>query len=146
MATFFTKEEEQKIVERIAHVESHSTGEVRIYIEPTCPGEAKDRALDLFVKNGVDQTVQRNGVLVYIAYESKVFFIWGDEGIHAMAGQNLWDKVIEEVKFHFSKGEYLIGLIHAIDEIGTELTKFFPRGESLLDNELPDDIIYGNQE
>jgi len=146
MANLFTAEEEKIIVDRIAYVEANSTGEVRIYIESTCPTEAKDRTLDLFVKYGVDKTVQRNGVLIYIAYESRVFYIWGDEGIHAMVGQNLWEAIIKEVKMHFAKGEYVLGLCHAIDEIGLKLATFFPRGESILNNELPDDIIYGNQD
>ncbi len=146
MANFFTPEEEKIIVDRIAHVEANSTGEVRIYMESSCDGDAKDRTLDLFVKHGVDKTVQRNGVLIYIAYESRVFYIWGDEGIHAMAGQNLWESIIKEVKMHFARNEYVLGLSHAIDEIGIKLATFFPRGESILNNELPDDIIYGNQE
>ena len=54
MANLFTAEEEKIIVDRIAYVEANSTGEVRIYIESTCPTEDNDCTLDLFVKFGVD--------------------------------------------------------------------------------------------
>lgn len=143
MPRFFTTEEEQRVTEHIALVETKSTGEVCVYIEKKCEGELRDRALDIFVHHNLQKTLQRNAVLIYIATESKVFYIWGDEGIHHEVGQSLWDHVIEDLRIRFSKGEFETGLIEAIDSIGAKLTYYFPRGDSELNNELPDDIIYG---
>jgi len=143
MARFFTTEEEGRITDHIALVETQSTGEVRVYIEKVCEGDVKGRTLDMFVHYELNKTLQRNGVLIYIATETKVFYIWGDEGIHQEAGQSLWDHVISDLQISFSKGEFETGLIGAIDAIGAKLSYYFPRGDSDLNNELPDDIIYG---
>lgn len=143
MSRFFSEEEEKRITEHIALVETRSTGEICVYIEQECPGEARDRALDLFVHHGLTNTLQRNGVLIYIATQTRVFYIWGDEGIHREAGQSLWDHVIADLGASFSRGEYEHGLVNAIDAIGAKLSYYFPRGDTELNNELPDDILYG---
>jgi uncharacterized membrane protein len=40
----------------------------------------------------MEQTKDRNGVLLYIAMESKQLAIYGDEGIHKIVGQDYWNE------------------------------------------------------
>ena len=145
MVNLFSKDEEAEIRIHIANAESRSTGQIKVFVEPNCKVEPKERVLEIFAKHRLYQTRQRNGVLIYIADQSHQLYIWGDEGIHEKAGQILWDESIEQMRSEFSSGSYLSGLLKGIDLVGNKLSNFFPRGNQPNENELPDDIIYGNE-
>ena len=90
----------------------------------------------------MEQTKDRNGVLLYIAMESKQLAIYGDEGIHKIVGQDYWNNTIMRLTENFKSGNMAGGIVGAINDIGLKLQKHFP----YLDddkNELPDDIVFG---
>lgn len=144
MAKFFKPEEEAIIKNHIHQAEERSSGEIRVYVEPKCKIELHQRAMDIFIKHKIYRTRQKNGVLIYIAYESHGIYILGDEGIHLKAGQRLWDHALMTMQSLFAKQQYLDGLTAAIDIVGNELRKFFPPTQQ--ENEIPDDVIYGADE
>lgn len=143
MSRLFNPEQEKRIVEGITKLESNSTGELRIFVEDSCNGNLHDRAIEVFVEHGMQHTLNRNAVLIYIAVRSRKIYVWGDEGIHAKAGQGLWDQIFADLTADFKDSMFEAGILRAIEAIGSKLAEFFPRDGTEGNNELPDDIIYG---
>jgi len=139
-------EDEMIVRDHIQIAESGTTGEIRIYVEARCKVEIAERAAFLFEKHRMFNTLQRNGVLIYIAVESKVFYVYGDEGIHRLAGHEIWDRVVSDIAASFSQGLFVNGLCNAIDHIGEQLKVLFPAGNNKNENELPDDILYADED
>ena len=139
---FLTAAQEQDLIEAIKIAEKNTSGEIRVHIEKTTKIPPMERALEVFYFLKMDRTEQRNGVLFYIAVESKQFAILGDEGINNLVPENFWDTEKELVLSHFKKGEFTKGLELAIIEVGKKLVTFFPYQSNDI-NELPDEISKG---
>ncbi|MFM8433054.1 MAG: TPM domain-containing protein, partial [Bacteroidota bacterium] len=75
------RDEQLKIEAAITDAELMTSGEIRLFIERQCQGNVMDRAAFIFHEVGMDQTAERNGVLIYLATESRQFAIIGDSGI-----------------------------------------------------------------
>ena len=65
---FFTTQEKEDITIAIKNAELDTSGEMRVHIEASCKGEAKDKAAYIFEKLEMQKTEQRNGVLFYLAF------------------------------------------------------------------------------
>lgn len=139
---FLTKLQEQSLIEAIQLAENNTSGEIRVHIEKTVDKPPLERALEVFYFLKMDKTKQRNGVLIYIAVESKKFAILGDEGINNLVPAGFWDSEKELILAHFQKGEFAKGIELAIKEVGQKLVEFFPY-QSNDSNELPDEISKG---
>lgn len=139
---FFSEAEQQEIVEAIKQAELNTSGEIRVHIEPSCDGDAYDRAKTVFESLGMHATELKNGVLFYIAYKSHKFAILGDKGIHEKVSQQFWDAEKELLLAHFKEGKYAIGLCKAIGDAGTKLKEHFPYADNDT-NELSNDISFG---
>ncbi|MBR9998524.1 MAG: TPM domain-containing protein [Cyclobacteriaceae bacterium] len=134
--------EEEEIVEAIRQAEKTTSGEIRIHIERTAPEEAIERAAEVFHFLKMDNTRERNGVLIYVAVESRVFVIFGDKGINEVVPPGFWDTTRDIMLKHFKEGDYKQGIIEGVLKSGEQLQKYFPwkHGD---DNELPDEISKG---
>ncbi|WP_316929822.1 TPM domain-containing protein [Sphingobacterium sp. T2] len=89
------------------------------------------------------KTVQRNGVLIYLAIADHQFAIIGDAGINKVVPDNFWEITKDKMLFHFRQGNYVRGLVEGIQEAGEQLRQYFPRQDDDI-NELPNDIHFGN--
>ena len=89
----------------------------------------------------MDRTAARNGVLIYIACQSRVFSIIGDKGINDVVPSDFWKSIISVLAGHFSKHEFADGIIEAIAMTGEKLKTFFPY-ESDDVNEQTDEISF----
>jgi uncharacterized membrane protein len=117
-----------------------------VFIENKCSYvDALDRAKEIFVQNNMQQTHQRNAVLVYVALLHKQLAIFGDEGIHKKVGNEFWNNQLKNIISHFKKENYTQGIVHIIEEIGNALKNYFPFDAATDVNELPDDIMFGNK-
>ena len=139
---FLTASEEQAIVEAIQVAEKNTSGEIRIHIEKSTDLPPMERALEVFHFLKMDTTALRNGVLFYVAVESKKFAILGDEGINNKVPANFWDSEKELVFSYFKKNAYSKGLELAILEVGKKLKEYFPY-QSDDTNELSNEISKG---
>jgi uncharacterized membrane protein len=143
--TYFSKEEQMVIVKAIRASEMQTSGEIRLFIE----GKHKrptvlQRAGELFFKLKMDRTDRRNGVLIYLAMKTKQVAIFADQGIYARVGQSYWDERISEILVPLKNGATVDALVHVVSSIGETLSKEFPRIDATDRNELPDDIVFGN--
>ena len=139
---FLTAEQEQAIVLAIKSAEKNTSGEIRVHIEKNTEKPPMDRALEVFYFLKMDATELKNGVLIYIAVESKKFAILGDEGINKLVPENFWDTEKDIILTHFKNKEFTLGLEKAILEVGKKLKEFFPF-KSDDTNELSDEISKG---
>jgi uncharacterized membrane protein len=139
---FLTATQEKQIIEAIKKSEKNTSGEIRVHIEKSTDKPPMERALEVFHFLKMDATKLRNGVLLYIAVESKKFVILGDEGINNKVPDDFWETEKEMVLSYFSKGEFSKGLVLAINKVGEKLKNFFPY-QSNDTNELSDEISKG---
>ena len=139
----FSAEQGAAIVQEITRAELQTSGEIRVHLEPRCKtGDVLQHAVEVFHKLGMNNTVRKNGVLIYIAFEDKKFAILGDEGINAVVPANFWDGTKLVMQGHFQKGEFYEGVAFAIRESGELLKQYFPLGTDDK-NELPNEISEG---
>jgi uncharacterized membrane protein len=139
---FLTATDEKVIISAIKDAEKNTSGEIRVHIEKSTIKPPMDRALEVFYMLEMHQTEQRNGVLIYIASESKKFAILGDEGINDLVPDDFWDNEKELMLSHFKKGDFSKGLELAIMEVGKKIKDFFPY-QANDTNELSDEISKG---
>jgi uncharacterized membrane protein len=141
---FFTTEEKQSIVEAVRQSEQRTSGEVRVFVEARCKYvDAMDRALEIFQQLKMDQTKDRNAVLVYVAIRDRQLAVFGDEGIHLKVGDEYWKAELKKMIALFHKHKIAEGISECVLHIGEALHKNFPYDKSTDKNELPDDIVFG---
>ena len=139
--TFFTKEEQQKIVAAIKEAELNTSGEIRVHIENHCKEEALERAAEVFYDLKMDRTAARNGILFYLAVKDHKFAIIGDEGINREVEHDFWNDIKDEIISNFKENKFAEGLIAGILKCGDKLKKYFPHQNDDV-NELSDEISF----
>lgn len=132
-----------RVKSAIAAAEHVTSGEVMVSVAPLFWGSVEKAAQKAFVRLGVIQTRDHNGVLIFVVPGRKKFTVLGDSGIHAKVGQEFWDSVAAELSAHFRKGEFTDGLVRAVELIGEKLAIHFPYDASSDVNQLSDDIDFG---
>jgi len=138
---FFTREDQQQIVEAIKKAEKNTSGEIRVHIENYKKKTVLDRAAYWFKKLAMHKTELRNGVLFYLAVDSRQFAILGDVGINRKVGNDFWIEVRDVMVEHFKKDEFTQGLSKGIEMTGEKLKVFFSYQTDDV-NELPDEISF----
>lgn len=139
---FLTKEEQEQIIKAIESAELNTSGEVRVHLESTCKGDPVERAVYIFDKLKMYKTKERNGVLIYIAFDSRKFAIIGDSGINAKVPDGFWDEEKEILLAALKEGRAAEGLVSVIDIAGKSLKEFFPYQKDDT-NEQSNEISFG---
>ena len=141
---FFTEEEKLQIIEAVRNAEKRTSGEVRVFVESHCSYmDAIDRAKEIFVELRMNETADKNAVLVYVALKDKQLAVFGDEGIHSKLGNDYWNAEVRKMINKFNKENYADGIKEVVTDIGESLTRLFPYNNDTDKNELPDDIVFG---
>jgi uncharacterized membrane protein len=138
-------EVQEAVVSAIRRAEERTSGEIRVFMEPHCSFmDSLDRAVVLFASLGMEQTEDRNAVLVYVALADKQFAIYGDEEIYRrVGGPHFWERSAQILQAALRSGDMAGGLVACIDEIGGALAAHFPYDATVDKNELPDEIVFG---
>ena len=127
----------------IEKAEKATSGEIRLHVEAVCSHDVPEkRAHEVFQDLGMHHTEQKNAILIYLAYESKKFVLWGDQGIHDRVGQDFWDKQAQFLSEQLKGGNFVSGMQKVIEQLGLALGEFFPWDESDKD-ELDNSISTG---
>jgi len=139
---FLTPKEEQEIINAIRIAEKKTSGEIRVHIETYLGVATLERAKEVFCFLKMNETALQNGVLFYVAVDSKQFAVIGGKDIDKNVPSDFWNSIKENVIYQFSKGSYKTGLIVGITNAGEKLETYFPY--KLTDtNELSDAISKG---
>jgi uncharacterized membrane protein len=91
----------------------------------------------------MQQTQQRNAILVYVALVHRQLAVFGDEGIYQKAGADFWKKELNNLSIFFKQQQYTQGIIHVVAQLGNALKNYFPYDENTDTNELPDNVMFG---
>ena len=142
MIHFFKKDEERRIIATIQEAERQTSGEIRVHLEDELIGEVRTVAAKIFHELKMDETADRNGVLIFIVPSMHRFAIIGDKGINEKVPLNFWEDVRDLMQRNFRQGNFVQGVIEGIKLSGLKLKEYFPRAADDV-NELPDEISYG---
>lgn len=135
-----------RLMQRVAASERRHSGEIRIHVEAGLPlsylwrgATARERAVALFGKLRVWDTEHNNGVLIYLLLAERRIEIVADRAIHAVAGDAVWNALVQRMAQAFAAGQYEAGLTQAVDGVTEQLVAHFPlRPGERNPNELPD--------
>lgn len=139
---FLTTEEEQEIVHAISDAERNTSGEIRVHIEHAENPDTFSRAKNIFHLLKMDKTKLQNGVLIYVAVNTKQFVIYGDAGINAVVSDDFWNTTRDIIAAQFKLRNFKVGLIDGILCSGKELAEHFPWHHTDVD-ELSNEISKG---
>ena len=140
---FLDKLDHDRIVGAIKAAEAKTSGQIRVYVQRgELDGDALDYAQKQFQKLGMQETKERNGVLIFVAPRARKFAVIGDEGVHRECGDEFWRRLVERMRVHFLNEEFTDALFEAIQETGELLARHFPKTGAAT-NELPDEIVEG---
>lgn len=139
---FLSQNDEQEIVQAIQWAEKNTSGEIRVHIEKETSIAAIDRAMEVFHFLEMTKTKDQNGVLIYVAVDSKKFAIYGDQGINNKVDNTFWNSTKDIMQNHFKNGNNKQAFIDGITEAGNQLKKHFPFQDDDT-NELPNEISKG---
>ncbi len=142
MVNFFSREDEQRILEAIRQAERRTSGEIRVHLESKLGGDPLEAAAAVFHRLKMDRTAERNGVLIFLVPKEHKFAIFGDKGIHEKVPPGFWEEVRDIMREHFRQGRFADGVCEGIRRAGEKLAAYFPRQDDDI-NELTDEISYG---
>ncbi len=139
------KYSQDKIVASIKEAESKTSGEIRVFLEHHCEYmDAMQRAKEIFANLGMEKTLARNAIIIYVALTDRQFALFGDTVIYEKAGgAEFWKNAAAQLSGHLRKNEITEGLCNCIHELGSALAAHFPYDPSIKKNELPDEIVFG---
>ena len=89
------------------------------------------RALEVYGRLRVWDTPLNSGVLLYLALDQRAIEIIADRGITASSAQ--WQQVCARLQARLAKGDYIEGLLAAVDDIEQILQKHAPEGDHTAD-------------
>jgi putative membrane protein len=115
---------------------------IRVHIVPrrTRHERAHAEAMRQFFAQGLDQTENRTGVLIYASLAERYAEIVADAGIHAKVTPEVWDRAIAALVAGMREGRAGDGFVAAIERCGAVLAEHFPPG-ALNRDELPNKLV-----
>lgn len=93
-----------------------------------------------FYREGLGQTADKTGILLFLSLFEKRAVVLADQGIHKKLGNGQWDHVVETIVSAAKTGEWRPRLEEAIRDCGGLLATHFPATKP-HSNQLPDDIV-----
>jgi putative membrane protein len=109
------------------------------------PGFIKRRAvhkhaMEQFLGHGMTGTSGHTGVLIFISLAENLAEIIADKGINDHVEPETWGVVLDGLLSKAAGGDLTGGLVHAVEETGTILSRHVPRLDGDVD-ELPNRVV-----
>lgn len=98
-----------------------------------------EAALASFLTEGVAETRDRTGILLYVSELERRVEIVADRAVHLKLGKNYWDSQVAGICKSLRDKKAFEGISQAVKEMGTLLGEHFPRKKDDT-NELPDSV------
>lgn len=136
-----SKTDEARLIKAIQNAELKTSGEIRVHIEKVCKDDALVACKKKFEELKMHETKDRNGILFFLAIESKSFAVWGDEGIHQKVMDEFWKGIADCAISYFKQNDLMTGIEKAVELCGEKLKMHFPI-EVDDKNELSNEISY----
>ena len=115
---------------------------IRFHIVPrrTKHERAHTEAMQQFFAQGLHQTENRTGVLIFASVAERYAEIVADRGIYAKVTPQVWDQAVAALIAGIGQGRIADGFIAAIEQCGAVLAEHFPPGV-LNPDELPNKLV-----
>jgi putative membrane protein len=97
-------------------------------------------ALDQFLARGMQRTVARTGVLIFVALGERQVEVVADEGIYGKVDPAIWDDAVGALLAAGRENRLAEGFVEAIALCGGVLAEHFPPRPDDR-NELPDHVV-----
>ncbi|WP_024335483.1 TPM domain-containing protein [Desulfotignum balticum] len=105
--------------------------------------EVKEAAMVSFLREGLYQTRDRTGILIFISVFERRVWILGDQGINTKVSKDQWDKIIRMITDGIKQKNQAAAICQAVKEAGQLLKTHFPiRSDD--QNELKNLIVEQN--
>jgi uncharacterized membrane protein len=141
---FVASLDDERIVAAIREAESRSRGEIRVHVAEREVADPRAEAARVFERLGMTGTAERNGVLLFVAPESRSITVIGDREAHERCGPAFWAAVADAIRDEFRDGRHTEGIVAGVRAVADELARHFPRRAGETDrNELPDGVSRG---
>lgn len=88
--------------------------------------EVEEAALSAFYRQGLHNTRDANGILLYISVMEQMVWILADTSINAKIDQQEWDSIITEITTGIKAGTSSQAICQAVQRIGHILHRHFP--------------------
>ncbi len=142
---FFSDDDFLRISNEIKKIEAKTSGEVRVSMKEKRTFSEKKKSLKElaeteFVKLNMHNTRDKTGILIFVLFEERQFYILADDGINQKVEPNTWDDIRDEMQENFRNGKFLEGIKSGLQKIGSILEKHFPIKEDDT-NELSNKIV-----
>jgi uncharacterized membrane protein len=139
---FISRLAHDRIVQAIHRAEAKTSGEIRVYVQRgKLTADPLAVAQQRFHRLGMQNTRERNAVLIFVAPRMHQFAVVGDEAIHQKCGDALWQSVVGKMREHFRNERFSDAIVDAIHDLGAVLAEHFPRRGGGGANELPNALI-----
>jgi uncharacterized membrane protein len=86
----------------------------------------RQRARDLFASQGIWNTEENNGVLIYVLLAEHRVEIVADRGIDAHVRPAEWQAICDAMDAHFRAGRYEAGALAGVNAVSELLARHFP--------------------
>ena len=77
--------------------------------------------------------------MIFILLKEREFYILADSAINDKVAENTWELVKDKMEASFREEKFCLGILNAVDEVGTILSEHFPRKTDDT-NELSDEV------
>lgn len=132
-----------RIEAAISDGERHHRAEIRFAIEAeldlsrilsaTTP---RERALEVFAEQGVWDTEENTGVLIYLLWADQAVEIVADRGLHHVISPERWESLCAAVSRSCRENRHLAGVVDAIVALDQSMSLALPATPDSVD-ELP---------
>jgi putative membrane protein len=113
----------------------------RLFVsEARATESAEEQSLQEFYRQGLRETRERTGVLIFVSLYERRVIVLGDAGIHARVGDAHWQRTRDAILDGVARGSVADGLVAGVRACGEVLAEHFPAQRGDL-NELPDRLI-----
>ena len=133
-----------RLQREIAEQESRHRGEVAFFVEAELDTAllwqglpVRERAKQVFAAEGIWNTEENNGVLVYVLLAERKVEIVADRGVDRRVEAGTWQAIVDVMDAHFRAGRFEQGAIEGLQAVGTVLQRHFP-ADGAGRNELAD--------
>jgi uncharacterized membrane protein len=130
---------DEQVIRAIQSAEARTSGELRVFVTDKSVEDLISEAWKTFARLKMQDTAQRNAVLIFVAPKARKFEIVADEGIHHFCKEAFWSQLALQLSEGFKAGDFTASLVRLIADLGQALSTHFPRLEGDV-NELPDEI------
>jgi len=141
---FFAQATLDSIQREVATLEARHRGEVCFVVEAELETaqlwrelSSRDRAREVFAAQGVWNTEENNGVLIYLLLADRRVEVVADRGVDGKVAPGEWQAICHGMETHFREGRFEEGAIAGVRAVSEVLARHFPAGPEQR-NELGD--------